>query len=140
MRAVAVGAAAALALIPVSASAVDSLFSYPWTASAKLVSDDGLVFTVYLHPKHNSLLLQPRMSEILGSEGTKGPTGWGTNIWRHAAEYFVQPIGCGVSDIDPVSKSGATWEAQVVCPPGVDLHLLMRDQHDALLRGEPLHR
>jgi hypothetical protein len=131
------GALIAVALL-VSAPAAEaqSILSYKWTSDA-LVLDHGRAFTIYIHPKADTLLIQPRLSQVYG--GRAKPQDWPLDYWRQAAEAFVEPIGCGISDVSVKSRIGATWQAVFVCPPGVDLRRLAADQHATLIKGEPLH-
>jgi hypothetical protein len=57
----------------------------------------------------------------------------------HRGRGIVAPIGCGISDIRPLWRSGAAWEATYVCPAGVDLVALVKEQRPALKQGEQLH-
>jgi hypothetical protein len=109
-----------------------------WNSDAKVVDIDG-AFNVWVYrPRnHDSLLLEPRMSEILGGAGAVSH--WPIAFWRHAAEAFVRPVGCGISDVQAISKDGAAWRALYVCPPGVDLRALVMAQRPALQQGQPLH-
>ncbi|MFI4933034.1 MAG: hypothetical protein ACHP7N_00280 [Caulobacterales bacterium] len=135
------GVALAIAAALASPAASASLFSYNWTSDAKLISDDGRAFTVYVHPHQDVILLEPRMVEITRSlAGADMPGKWPINVWRHAAELWVAPVGCGISDIHAAwGKSAGAWEAAFVCPPGIDLRRLAHEQHSALMAGAPLH-
>ena len=132
-------ASAASAQTPPSDKAPESLFSagWPWSADAKVLDDQGRTYTIYVHRKHDVLLIQPRMSEIIGGAGAVSH--WPINSWRHAAETFVAPLGCGIPDVYAVTKAGATWEATFVCPTGVDLRATVIAQRAALQQGQPLH-
>jgi hypothetical protein len=120
-----------------SVAAAQSLWSYNWTASATF-DDQGRRFVAYINPKLDTILLQPSMRELFG--GAKVVDAWPIVYWRHAAESFVGPVGCGISDVKhhgaPHSES---WEATFVCPAGVDLRGLAAAQRAGLMRGEPLH-
>jgi hypothetical protein len=99
-------------------------------------SDDGRVFWFYLHKgSGDKLMIQPRPKLSF----TDAPANWPENVWRHAVEYFVRPIGCTVSDVHPMSRLGGTWSATLACPPEVHFRELYAAQRDALKRGEPLH-
>ena len=137
MRRAATAFAIAAALSPPAAAGI---FDYSWP-DAKLISDDGHAFTVYLQPKRDVILLEPRLIQAYTGPPTAwgAPSKWPINVWRHAAELFVQPIGCGLSDVHAVWKTGAAWEADVVCPADVDLHKLVSAQRHELLAGQPLH-
>ena len=110
-----------------------SLLSYPWSSSG-LIKDQGKSFTVYVHGKENSILLQPRLINTFNQDTSS----WPISTWRHAAETFVSPIGCGISDVKAVSRMAASWEATYVCPEGIDLKSIARSERAWLLKGEPL--
>lgn len=125
-----------LALGPASASA-GSLFDYmKLTYDAKLTVD-GRVFSVMLHKSQDRFLLQPSMHEAFTGMGA--PAHWPLPVWRKAAETFVEPVGCGISDMDAISRHGGSWEATYVCPPGVDLRALVAAERKDLRQGLPLH-
>ena len=127
--AVAVIAAAAA---PASANGI---LDYSWTMADARVPMGDTAFNVWIQKKRDTILIEPSMKTVMGGGGH-----YPDNVWRTVAEGFVSPIGCGVSDVVPLSRAGAAWEATFVCPAGVDLHALARAQRDDLKRGLPLHR
>jgi hypothetical protein len=68
------------------------------------------------------------------------PGRWPLDVWLHAAQHFVRPIGCDISDIHAGWRMGGTWEVTYVCPDQVDLRALIKAQRSDLKRGVPLHR
>lgn len=125
----------AVALVCVASPTLGaSLFSYPMNFGQATIHDQGRTFTLWVHPKENRILLEVPPGEAV----FKKPTKWPIEYWRHAAEIFVAPVGCGIQDVDVNWREGAAWEATFVCPPGVDLRALVKAQSPALKKGVPL--
>jgi hypothetical protein len=113
-----------------------NLLAYNWAGSDAMIIDTGRSFQIYVHPRQDKLLVQPSMSQALHDV----PGRWPLAYFRHAAEAFVAPLGCGISEMDVVGpKAGASWEASYVCPEGVDLRALIREQRRGLKTGAPIH-
>lgn len=109
-----------------------SLFSY--TDPAASVALNGQSYRVAVHPKEPLILLQ------VGFAGARKLRGVDhAPVFRAAAETLVAPVGCTITDLDPLGpgRSG-TFEARYSCPEGVDLRALFHAQRRALERGEAL--
>lgn len=127
--------AAAIGLILAAASAqAASLLSYPMNWGQATVHDEGRTFKLWVHPKENRILLEASLGEAM----LNNPSKWPIEYWRHAAETFVTPAGCGIEDVAAHWRAGGAWEATYVCPPGVDLRALVNAQSAALKKGLPL--
>ena len=123
---------AAMALA--SPTLADSLFDFGMGMADARVPMGADTFNIWISARQDKFLMEPSM-KIAFSGGGHFPE----PTWRTIAEAFVKPIGCGISDVKPISKAGSAWEAIFVCPPGVDLHALARTQRHDLQSGEPLH-
>lgn len=123
-------AAALASAIPASA---DSLFTY--TIGPFPVTVDGRKLDVTLSTKSDTLLVQahPFQGDRHGLAAD-----WPIEIWRRAAEKFVEPAGCGISAVTVKWRIGATWEAAFVCPAGIDLSALVKAQKERLKSGLPI--
>jgi len=128
-------AALFVALAIPATSHAGSLLSYGWRTAGAEETVDGKHFSIYIHPKDNTILLQPKMGALFHDI----PAQWPLVVWRQAAEAFVSPIGCGISDVKAMTRTGATWEATYVCPDGVDLRALAESQRSDLKKGAILH-
>lgn len=106
-----------------------SMFSYNGGRFPVIV--DGLKFIVVPHKKYDTLMMQAALSSPAGADTP-------IETWRRVAEAFVQPVGCGISSVEAITKMGATWEATYICPAGVDLHGLIKAQKVSLKNGLPL--
>jgi hypothetical protein len=108
-----------------------------WRFSADgYVQADDRRFSIYVHPKENLLMIQPKIADTV----RMNPSQWPVQVWRDAAEAFVEPLGCDISDVEVMMRSGATWQAAYVCPSDVDLRKLVREQKADLKQGVPLHK
>lgn len=123
-----------VALLGGSAQAAGMMSYGMATADAELVYE-GRAFSIYVHPKQDLLMLQPKLSETFKPPI---PPEWPIGFWRGAAEQFVKPAGCGIPEVHVLSKNGATWEASYLCPAGLDLRALILAQRSALKRGSEL--
>lgn len=109
-----------------------SLLSYGMaTADAKVISE-GKIFSVYIHPHENLLLLQPKLFQA-------NTAIWNIADYRAAAELLVAPVGCGIQSVHAITIMGETWEAEYVCPTEINLRELIKTQRPSLKRGLPLH-
>lgn len=130
------GVVTTMGLLASPAAFAAGFLTYPWTASATF-DDGGRRFVAYINGKTDTILLQGSWKEIVHE--ARSMRDWPIQYWRQAAETLVGPAGCGISDVHALMKNGATWEATFVCPAGVDLRKLAKEQHEALMKGEPLH-
>ena len=124
-----------VALAIPATSFAGSLLSYGFSKSVAHETVEGKHFTLYVHPKDKTILVQPKLVENLHDV----PSQWPLVVWRQAAEAFVSPIGCGISDVKVLTRMGASWEATYICPDGVDLRSVAEAQRADLKRGTPLH-
>lgn len=125
----------ALSAFVVVAGALADLLSYHGFASARITDEAGRTFNIYVNGSRPTLLLEPRLGTALSGQ----PSKWPLPYWRHAAESFVAPLGCGISEIRAIAVSGAAWEATYVCPATINLPALVAAQRPQLLAGAPLH-
>jgi hypothetical protein len=128
--------ALAMALATVAApAAASSLLDYGWGQADAHVPVGSDHFNIWVEKSRPTFLIEPSVKTAFSGGGHyPDPT------WRTVAEAFVQPIGCGISDIRPLSRAGAAWEATYVCPDKVDLRQLAKAQRRDLLLGLPLHQ
>jgi hypothetical protein len=122
---------------PASSPAVTSapLLSYGGETADAVVTVSPYRFSIYVHPEHDLLLIQPK---LFGNPPRSDQ--WPIGLWRQAAEQFVAPLGCGIPTVQVKTRMGSTWEASFLCPEGVDLRGLVMAQRDALKKGTPLQR
>eukprot|EP01030_Chromulinospumella_sphaerica_P009919 gene9919-9727_t len=85
---------------------------------------------VFVHPTNNTLMLKPGKHEYAAQI-------WPAAFWPTAAARFLEPVGCQVTED---RREVPFWEVAYVCPAGVDLPALARQQNSALLAAKPLHR
>ncbi len=99
-----------------------SVFSYSMRLSADAhTTAQGKGFSIYFLD-HHAIALQPHLSETF-----KRPAEWPLTVWREAAENFVKPYGCGISEVQVHLRSGATWEATYICPNDKDISAIIRE-------------
>ena len=115
-------------------AAASSIFDYGMGMADARVPMGDSAFNIWIAKGRPTFLIEPAMKTVLGGGGH-----YPDPVWRVVAEAFVQSIGCGISEVRPLSRMGAAWEATYVCPTGVDLIALVREQRDALKHGERLH-
>lgn len=112
-------------------------------ADAKYVAD-GKAFSVWVHPRDNSILIEGSWGSAAGIGALQGLT-FNTvhtsnfDLWRAGMEAFLAPVGCTGANLRPLDQDIA-WEADYSCPDGVDLRALVAAQRSALRDGQPLHR
>lgn len=134
MRLIETGIVAVLFSAWASCASASGLLSYGAGIAEAKFSTLGGGFAAYVHPKEDKILLQrTRITADTLTSRDIAP-------WRNAAEFFVQPIGCGISRVEALSVTGQTWEAWYICPDGVDLRALATAQKQDLRRGRPIHR
>ncbi len=125
----------ALLLATASPAAANGIMDYSWTQADARVPVGETAFNIWIHKKRDTFLIEPSMKTVMSGGGH-----YPDAVWRTVAEGFASQIGCGISDVVPLSRAGAAWEATFVCPAGVDLHALAKAQRDDLKHGLPLHR
>ena len=110
----------------------NSIFDYSGFSNASVMLGDR-TFRIYVNKSRNTLLLEAAMKDM-----GKSPSAWADADWQAAAAAFVRPIGCVVPQTVPLSRLGAAWEATYLCPVGVDLPTLVKQQSAALKDGGAL--
>jgi hypothetical protein len=85
---------------------------------------------VFVHPTNNTLMLKPGKHEMAAQT-------WPAAYWPAVAAQFLAPIGCQVTED---RREVPFWEVAYVCPVGVDLPALARQQNSAMLAAKPLRR
>jgi hypothetical protein len=117
------------------APAPSSIFDFGLGFSEATVVVGDNTFRIYTNKRGKSTIaLEPAMKDM-----GKNPATWPLPVWRAAAEKFVAPVGCGISDVVAIARNGGAWEATYVCPAGVDLKALIRAQTRDLQQGVPIH-
>lgn len=133
------------ALLSAGCMTMSRITSYTMTKKAATaeITLDSRRYTMIVHPKENTILLQRGMGASVGRSFVQGAT-FGvveTSVpydrWRSAAQAYVAPVGCTITDVYPLDQN-STWEARFQCPGGVDLFALTLDQRAAVNKGEPL--
>jgi hypothetical protein len=125
--------AATLVLVATPAFSAN-IFSY--TGPRSVIAVDGHKYHVAIHPKQDLVMIQSTLGDAYSG---KRPDQWPVSTWRGVAEALVTPLGCGISEVHSLgSPKGGTWEAAYVCPVGVDLRAIFKDQRKALEAGSPL--
>lgn len=125
--------ACALGLLVASPSQGSSLFDYGWGQADARVPMGQTAFNIWVHKHRPTVLLEPAAKTVFSGGGH-----YPDPVWRIVAEAFVSPIGCTISQVRPLSRAGAAWEATYTCPAGVDLIALAAAQRDSLKHGDPL--
>ncbi|HEX7760305.1 MAG TPA: hypothetical protein VF459_12435 [Caulobacteraceae bacterium] len=120
--------AAVLAGAPALAN---SLFDYGGFSNASVVMGDN-TFRIYVHKSRNTFVLEAAMKDF-----AKRPNTWPQSDWQAAANSFVRPLGCVVPQTVSIGP-GVAWEATYLCPLGVDLPALVKQQGEAVKGGAAL--
>ncbi|MFT4076879.1 MAG: hypothetical protein QM647_15240 [Asticcacaulis sp.] len=132
MRIVIVFAMASLAITSV-ANASDAPYSMlSYTGGRFPVFHNGRKFIVQMHKKYNSLLIQPAFGSGVDDNNAN------IQDYRAVAEKFVSPVGCAIESV--AKDAPVTWEAEYVCPKGVNLQELTKAQKQTLKDGSPLQQ
>lgn len=121
------------AFLALSPARADSLFDYGWGMADAHVPVGDAHFNIWIHPKEDRFLLEPGAKTVLGGGGH-----YPDATWRIVADAFVAPLGCQISELRPLSRAGAAWQAHFTCPTGIDLHSIAKSERSDLKRGEPL--
>ncbi|MET4683911.1 hypothetical protein [Brevundimonas faecalis] len=122
-------AAAAAVLILGGCASTGRLLSYGVELSDALLRMGHAQFSIYVHPKDDTLLIQRRVMQTSNYDGQE--------LIRIAAAQFLEPVDCTVTEVRLIAPGG--WEAGFACPAGVDLRALVQQQRAALQTGAPLH-
>lgn len=105
------------------------LFTYGGDLSDAQVRLGPAAFSLYIHPKDDTFLIQRRISQSASRDGAE--------INRIVAETFVRPLGCTVGNVKELTLG--SWEVKFSCPSNVDIRRLAQEQRGALATGEPIH-
>ncbi len=127
-------ALAVIAIALAGPASAGGLADYSWTQADAKVPVGKVSFNLWVNQHRPAILIEPSMKTVLSGGGH-----YPDPVWRTVAEAFVQPVGCSVSAIKPLTRMGAAWEATYACPDGVDLIALAKAQRPALKAGQPLH-
>lgn len=136
-----VAAMAALALSGCGAS-MARLSSYGTDLADAKTRVDGREYALSVHPIEDTILIQRGFGALMGQSVVEGATFGVVNfqepmpIWRSAAQWLVEPVGCRIVEIYELERS--SFEARYECPPGVDLRRLVADNRTSLRAGQPL--
>ncbi|HWA60782.1 MAG TPA: hypothetical protein VG939_05375 [Caulobacteraceae bacterium] len=126
--------AALIASLLATPATATSLFDFGTGQADAHVPVGDTFFNIWMsHKGRDEFLIEPSVkTAFFGGGHYPDPT------WRMVAEAFVNPVGCGISEVRPISRIGAAWVAEYVCPAGVDLRALVHEQRAALQHGERL--
>lgn len=86
-------------------------------------------FSVYIHPKDDTLLIQRRMAQMAAQDGAE--------INRIVARTFLEPLNCTIGRAREVLPG--SWEVSFSCPSTINVRRLAEEQRAALTTGEPIH-
>lgn len=123
-------ALAAAAALTVAGCGTGRLLSYGTQMSDAVVRMGPAAFSVYVHPKDDTLLIQRRVMQTTNHDSAE--------LIRIAGTQFVQPVGCSITEVRSIAAG--SWEAGFACPPDVDLRALASEQRAQLQAGASLHR
>ena len=126
-------AAGLAAVLAAPGALANSVLDYSGFSNASVSLGDR-TFRIYVHKSRNTFLLQPAWKDM-----GRQPTAWPDADWQTAAAALVRPVGCAVPQTVPLARWGATWEATYLCPLGIDLPALVKQQAAALRGGAALH-
>lgn len=135
---------AAVAAILSGCGTLGRLNEYGMDASDARFDHDGAAYTVSMHPREDTFLIRPGAMQNIGAAIERGMTRGaggqrpGQADARAAASAFIAPSGCDVVQVRDLDASAGYWEADYVCPAGVDLRALVAAQRGALRSGDPL--
>ncbi|MGH6978829.1 MAG: hypothetical protein ACRED4_06025 [Brevundimonas sp.] len=105
------------------------MLSYGTELSDAVVRMGPAAFSVYIHPKEDTLLIQRRMSQTSAHDGPQ--------IIAIAAQTFLDPIRCQAGSTR--SLGPGSWETTFTCPASVDVRALAAAQRADLQAGTPIH-
>lgn len=120
---------AALMAMALGGCGAGRMLSYGSELSDAVVRMGPAAFSVYVHPKDDTLLIQRRVAQTGSNDGPE--------LIRIVASQFLASVECSASNVAFIGPG--SWEASFACPPGVDLRTLVRDQRTALQAGASLH-
>lgn len=143
MRAVLVIAALAVGLSGCGAG-MARLGTYGMDLADANATVDGKAYALQVHPTDNTVVAQRGFGSLMGQSFVEGATLGAVSMqeplpyWRRAITWLLEPAGCSIVSIYELERS--SYEAEYVCPPGVDLRALVAANRPALRRGAPLPR
>ena len=105
------------------------MLSYGTELSDAVVRMGPAAFSVYIHPKEDTLLIQRRLSQTSGHDGPQ--------LITIAAQTFLDPIRCQAGSTR--SLGPGSWETTFTCPASVDIRALAAAQRANLQAGTPIH-
>lgn len=134
-----------IAVLAAGCQTVTRSMSYGSGLADAKFSVNGRMFTAWVHPSDNDLLIETTVGAAAGRGIIQGLTFGIAEMkipyadWEAAAKWLVEPVGCKVLRVYPLDQT-TTWEAVYECPPGVDLRALINANRDKLRRGIQLTR
>ncbi|WP_453978584.1 hypothetical protein [Brevundimonas sp. Marseille-Q4549] len=123
------GFAVTAALMIAGCASTGRMLSYGTDLSDAVVRMGPAAFSIYIHPKDDTLLIQRRMMQTSAHDGPE--------LITIAAQTFLDPIGCTAGP--SASLGPGSWETTFSCPSSVDIRTLARQQRAALQSGTPIH-
>ena len=105
-------------------------------------SVDGRRYSLYVHPRDNTVMAQRGMGAVLGQSAVEGLTFGAVSmqepmpIWRSAVNWLLEPAGCTILSIYELERT--SFEAEYQCPAGVDLRRLVSEHRTTLREGQQL--
>ena len=126
--------AAALLLSVSSPADASSLFDYGLGMADARVVMGNVGFNVWVHKKNPTILIEPSVGSMFAGMERQPEM-----FWREVAQVFVQQIDCDITNVKPILRAGAAWEATYSCPAATDLPALVHEERPDLKVGEPLH-
>lgn len=104
---------------------------YGWHTADARVHYGGRVFSVYVHPRDDTLMVQPSLADTMSRDALS------TRIAELVLEEFLQGTSCKVSE--PKQITSGTFEASYVCAAGFDLRRAMAAERPELTQGGRLN-
>lgn len=117
-----------LAATVLSGCGTSRLLSYGGQLSDAKVELGAAAFSVYVHPKDDTLLIQRRFGQTTNLDGPE--------LIGIVASQFLQPIECSVGNVERIAPG--SWEASFSCPSSVDIRRLVAAQRGDLQSGAPI--
>jgi hypothetical protein len=142
MRRTVIAALAASMLVSACGTGFNRLTTYTQRQPDARTTVDGKGYNLFVHPIDDTILVQRGVGAALGQSFVEGATFGAVKmqepmpLWRRAAEWLANPVGCTISEIYELER--ISWEAPFSCPAGVDLRKEVEQNHDTLRQGQPL--
>lgn len=105
----------------------------------------GRPMNVSMHPRDQTMLAQMTVADSATAGMIRGATFGLAGGFKpdprevdRALTRFVGPTGCAVTPVQEIGHDSISFEAAYSCPAGVDLRAIVKAQHAALMRREPI--